>query len=167
MLVAQHVSPWKSSAQKGGVGVGPTGRCYAIPTIQGGVETIEPYVNKFLEYAKTHPNNRFLVTRIGCGIAGFDDMEIAPLFEEAVNISNIALPKTWWDIIGKECGVWRTSPSYPKFPKVWTLKTLNKYTALHKYEIGAGINTFLPDLKVRYVKERGEFGYAKFGDFFF
>ncbi len=150
-----------------GVGVGPTGRCYAIPTMQGGVETIEPYVNKFLEYAKTHPDNRFLVTRIGCGIAGFDDMEIAPLFEEAVNISNIALPKTWWGIIGKECGVWRTSPSYPKFPKVWTLKTLNKYTALHKYEIGAGINTFLPDLKVRYVKGRGEFGYAKFGDFFF
>lgn len=35
-----------------GVGVGPTGRCYAIPTMQGGVETIEPYVNKFLEYAK-------------------------------------------------------------------------------------------------------------------
>lgn len=109
-----------------GVGVGPTGRCYAIPTMQGGVETIEPYVNKFLEYAKTHPDNRFLVTRIGCGIAGFHDMEIAPLFEEAVNISNIALPKTWWDIIGKECGVWRTSPSYPKFPKVWTLKTLNR-----------------------------------------
>lgn len=76
-----------------GVGVGPTGRCYAIPTMQGGVETIEPYVNKFLEYAKTHPDNRFLVTRIGCGIAGFHDMEIAPLFEEAVNISNIALPK--------------------------------------------------------------------------
>ena len=109
-----------------GVGVGPTGQCYAIPTMQGDVETIEPYVNRFLEYAKTHQNNRFLVTRIGCGIAGFDDMYIAPLFEEAVNIPNIALPKTWWDIIGKECGVWRTSPSCSNFPKVWTLKTLNK-----------------------------------------
>ena len=150
-----------------GVGVGPTGQCYAIPTMQGDVETIEPYVNRFLEYAKTHQNNRFLVTRIGCGIAGFDDMYIAPLFEEAVNIPNIALPKTWWDIIGKECGVWRTSPSYSDFPKVWTLKTLNKYTTLHKYEIGAGVKTFLPDLKVRYIKGRGEFGYAKFGDFFF
>lgn len=150
-----------------GVGVGPTGQCYAIPTMQGDVETIEPYVNRFLEYAKTHQNNRFLVTRIGCGIAGFDDMYIAPLFEEAVNIPNIALPKTWWDIIGKECGVWRTSPSCSNFPKVWTLKTLNKYTTLHKYEIGAGVKTFLPDLKVRYIKGRGEFGYAKFGDFFF
>ena len=150
-----------------GVGVGPTGQCYAIPTMQGDVETIEPYVNRFIEYAKTHQNNRFLVTRIGCGIAGFDDMYIAPLFEEAVNIPNIALPKTWWDIIGKECGVWRTSPSYSNFPKVWTLKTLKKYTTLHKYEIGAGVKTFLPDLKVRYIKGRGEFGYAKFGDFFF
>lgn len=150
-----------------GVGVGPTGRCYAIPTMQGGVETIKPYVDEFLEYAKEHPDTRFLVTRIGCGIAGFDDMDIAPLFEEAVSIPNIALPKTWWNIIGRECGVWRTSPSHSKFPKVWTLKTLNKYTALYKYEIGAGIKTSLPDMKVRYIKGRGEFGYAKFGDFFF
>lgn len=150
-----------------GVGVGPTGRCYAIPTMQGGVETIKPYVDEFLEYAKEHPDTRFLVTRIGCGIAGFDDMDIAPLFEEAVSIPNIALPKAWWNIIGRECGVWHTSPSYSKYPKVWTLKTLNKYTALHKYEIGAGIKTSLPNMKVRYIKGRGEFGYAKFGDFFF
>lgn len=150
-----------------GVGVGPTGRCYAIPTMQGGVETIKPYVDEFLQYAKEHPDTRFLVTRIGCGIAGFDDMDIAPLFEEAVSIPNIALPKTWWNIIGRECGVWRTSPSHSKFSKVWTLKALNKYTALHKYEIGAGIKTSLPDMKVRYIKGRGEFGYAKFGDFFF
>ena len=150
-----------------GVGVGPTGRCYAIPTMQGGVETIKPYVDEFLEYAKEHPDTRFLVTRIGCGIAGFDNMDIAPLFEEAVSIPNIALPKTWWHIIGRECGVWHTNPSHSKYPKVWTLKTLNKYTALHKYEIGAGIKTSLPNMKVRYIKGRGEFGYAKFGDFFF
>ena len=54
-----------------GVGVGRTGQCYAIPTMQGGVETIRPYVNEFIRYAEQHPELTFLVTRIGCGIAGF------------------------------------------------------------------------------------------------
>lgn len=82
-----------------GVGVGPTGRCYAIPTMQGGVETIKPYVDEFLEYAQEHPDTRFLVTRIGCGIAGFDDMDIAPLFAKAVNLPNVALPRFWWNCL--------------------------------------------------------------------
>ena len=34
-----------------GVGVGRTGQCYAIPTMQGGVETIKPYVDEFIMYA--------------------------------------------------------------------------------------------------------------------
>ena len=54
-----------------GVGSGPTGRCYAIPTMQGGLESIRPYAEEFIEYAKKHPDNRFLLTRVGCGIAGF------------------------------------------------------------------------------------------------
>lgn len=86
-----------------GVGVGPTGQCYAIPTMQGGVETIKPYVDEFLEYAQGHPDTRFLVTRIGCGIAGFDDAEIAPLFSTAINLPNVALPKSWWGILGADC----------------------------------------------------------------
>ena len=56
-----------------GVGVGRTGQCYAIPTMQGGVETIRPYVDEFIRYAEQHPELTFLVTRIGCGIAGFTD----------------------------------------------------------------------------------------------
>ena len=87
-----------------GVGVGPTGRCYAIPTMQGGVENIKPYVDEFLEYAKEHPDTRFLVTRIGCGIAGFRDAEIAPLFAKAVNLPNVALPRFWWNCLGAEGG---------------------------------------------------------------
>lgn len=150
-----------------GVGVGPTGQCYAIPTMQGGVESIEPYVDEFLEYAKNHPDNRFLVTRIGCGIAGFNDIEIAPLFMKAVTLPNVALPKSWWDYLGEECGAWRSKPQSSSFPQVWKLDTLNRYVAEHRYEFGAGIKTFLPELKVRYIKERGKFGYAQFGDFFF
>lgn len=82
-----------------GVGVGATGQCYAIPTMQGGLETIRPYVDEFIAYAKQHRKKRFLVTRIGCGIAGFTDEEIAPLFREATKESNIALPKEWWRIL--------------------------------------------------------------------
>ena len=82
-----------------GVGVGPTGLCYAIPTMQGGVETIKPYVDDFIEYAKQHPGQKFLVTRIGCGIAGFTDDEIAPLFAEATNLLNVSLPETFWKVL--------------------------------------------------------------------
>ena len=78
-----------------GVGVGRTGQCYAIPTMQGGVETIRPYVNEFIRYAEQHPELTFLVTRIGCGIAGFTDEQIAPLFAAARNLPNVALPEGW------------------------------------------------------------------------
>ena len=78
-----------------GVGVGPTGQCYAIPTMQGGVETIRPYVDDFIRYAEQHPERTFLVTRIGCGIAGFTDEQIAPLFTAARDLQNVALPEGW------------------------------------------------------------------------
>jgi len=78
-----------------GIGVGPTGQCYAIPTMQGGVETIRPYVDDFIRYAGQHPKRTFLVTRIGCGIAGFTDEQIAPLFTAARDLQNVALPKGW------------------------------------------------------------------------
>lgn len=82
-----------------GIGVGLTGRSYAIPTMQGGVETIKPYINQFVEFAKNNFEMKFLVTRIGCGIAGFKDEEIAPLFKEAAKISNIYLPQKFYDIL--------------------------------------------------------------------
>ena len=82
-----------------GVGVGLTGQSYAIPTMQGGVETIRPYVDEFIEFANQHQNMKFLVTRIGCGIAGFNDEDIAPLFRKALPVSNIYLPQKFYDII--------------------------------------------------------------------
>lgn len=75
-----------------GVGVGLTGQTYAIPTMQGGIETIKPYVDQFIEYAKEHQEKKFLVTRTGCGIAGFKDEEIAPLFKKATSLKNVYLP---------------------------------------------------------------------------
>ena len=78
-----------------GCGVGHRGQSYAIPTMQGGVETIKPYVDEFIEYAKSHPEFFFYVTRIGCGIAGFRDKDIAPLFAAAREVENICLPKSF------------------------------------------------------------------------
>lgn len=82
-----------------GQGVGIQGQSYAIPTMQGGVETIKPYVDEFTKLAREWDQNRFYVTRIGCGIAGFTDEEIAPLFDEAYNLYNVCLPKSFADII--------------------------------------------------------------------
>ena len=78
-----------------GCGVGLRGQSYAIPTMQGDVETIKPYVDEFVAFAKDHPELFFYVTRIGCGIAGFRDREIAPLFAEAVPLPNVCLPESF------------------------------------------------------------------------
>lgn len=80
-----------------GNGDGPQGQSYAIPTMQGGVDTIKPYVDKFITYAKSHPEQTFLVTPIGCGIAGFMPEDIAPLFTDAINVENIHLPQSFWN----------------------------------------------------------------------
>ena len=82
-----------------GNGDGIQGQSYAIPTMQGGVDTIRPYVDKFIAYAKQHPDKQFLVTRIGCGIAGFSADEIAPLFADAATVENISLPDDFWEEI--------------------------------------------------------------------
>ena len=82
-----------------GCGVGLRGQSYAIPTMQGGVDTIAPYVDEFIAFAKDHPKLFFYVTRIGCGIAGFRDREIAPLFMDAISIENVTLPESFARII--------------------------------------------------------------------
>ncbi len=82
-----------------GQGVGMQGQSYAIPTMQGGVETIKPYVDDFINFASECDQNTFLVTRIGCGIAGFTDAEIAPLFREALKLYNVRLPRSFVKIL--------------------------------------------------------------------
>ena len=78
-----------------GLGVGLQGQSYGIPTMHGGVDAIKPYVDEFIEFAKTRPELTFLVTRVGCGIAGFTNEEISPLFAKAHEVENIVLPSGW------------------------------------------------------------------------
>lgn len=82
-----------------GQGIGLQGQSYGIPTMHGGVDAIKPYVDEFIEFAKSHPELTFLVTRIGCGIAGFRDEEIAPLFKECIEMENVCLPKSFHEYI--------------------------------------------------------------------
>lgn len=82
-----------------GQGVGMQGQSFAIPTMQGGVETIKPYVDDFIALAREWDQTTFYVTRIGCGIAGFKDEQIAPLFIDALDMYNVRLPKSFVDVL--------------------------------------------------------------------
>ena len=80
-----------------GQGIGIQGQSYAIPTMQGNIDTIKPYVDEFIKFAISHKKMKFLVTKIGCGIAGFKVSEIAPLFYNCIEIENVYLPLEFWD----------------------------------------------------------------------
>ena len=80
-------------------GVGLHGKTYAIPTMHGGVDDIKPYVDEFIDFAKENKQYKFLVTRIGCGIASFKDLEIAPLFAKALELENVYLPLSFLEYL--------------------------------------------------------------------
>lgn len=95
-----------------GKGIGIQGNSYAIPTLNFAayagtklddlklpVPVIGKYVNQFLDFAANHPNLFFYVTPIGCGIAGFTEAEMAPLFKGALQLDNVALPASFIRII--------------------------------------------------------------------
>ncbi len=82
-----------------GVGVGMQGQSYAIPTMHGGVDAIRPYVEQFIDFARNNPDLTFLVTPIGCGIAGFTPAQMAPLFQDAISVENILLPRSFVNVL--------------------------------------------------------------------
>jgi len=80
---------------KWGIGIGRTGNSYAIPTKSASLRVrplhdIESSVAGFIGYAKDNPSLTFLVTAVGCGLAGYSPKDIAPMFEGAP--SNCVLP---------------------------------------------------------------------------
>ncbi|MEG1556010.1 MAG: hypothetical protein RR356_04725 [Bacteroidales bacterium] len=82
-----------------GQGVGRQGQSYAIPTMNLELNRILTYIDEFIIYAQQHPELTFMVTSIGCGIAGFHAKEIAPLFKRAVKVNNIYLPAIFWNFL--------------------------------------------------------------------
>lgn len=89
-----------------GVGRWMTGQCYAIPTKNfqlktQPIEKIEAEIKIFSQFTRRRTDRVFLVTEIGCGLAGYRPEEIAPLFDWAVEQENISLPLRFWEIILK------------------------------------------------------------------
>lgn len=88
-----------------GQGVGLQGRSYGIPTVNASITAplslpkIAGYVSEFVEFARTRPDLTFLVTEIGCGLAGLTVKEIAPLFVDAMDVPNIWLPRRFWRVL--------------------------------------------------------------------
>jgi Mg-chelatase subunit ChlD len=82
-----------------GQGRGLQGRSYAIPTMSGSLQEIAYEVQDFILFADQHPELTFLVTRIGCGIAGYTDRDIAPLFAGAYSLPNVYLPAEFWKVL--------------------------------------------------------------------
>lgn len=100
-----------------GVGVGPTGTAYALPTKDRKIETlpleeVRDHVGDFLHYALTHPEKKFRVTAIGCGLAGFTAEQIAPMF--SLPPENVRLPPEWREHLGILDDTWFWS--YEEFP---------------------------------------------------
>jgi hypothetical protein len=87
-----------------GIAEGRTGQSYAIPTVKENIagplslDEIRAAVERFLHYAATHPEESFLVTRVGCVLAGHKDADIAPMFRDAP--LNCSLPDTWAQATG-------------------------------------------------------------------
>jgi hypothetical protein len=88
-----------------GQATGLQGRTYGIPTVNKTIsnklpiDIVKDYIDDFIMFATMHPEYTFLVTEIGCGLAGFTVKQIAPLFKKAVDIENIHLPAKFWRVL--------------------------------------------------------------------
>jgi len=82
-----------------GQGIGRMGKCYALPTLNKDMEVMEldsikHYVDALISHMRLHPKETFFITRFGCGIAGYRDEDIAPMFLRA-NLDNCSIAESW------------------------------------------------------------------------
>jgi hypothetical protein len=81
-----------------GNGEGLQGQSYALPTMEG-IENTTAAARHFTACAKEHPELKFFVTPVGCGIAGYTPEDIAPMFREAAKLENVYLPISFWKVL--------------------------------------------------------------------
>lgn len=94
-----------------GLGEGLAGESYALPTV--GIRfapmtfgLVFESVRRFIDFARSHKDLEFKVTRVGCGIAGFKDSEIAPIFCDAPR--NCLFDEAWEEYLPKDAKFWGT-----------------------------------------------------------
>lgn len=101
-----------------GVAEGLTGYCYALPTVNATVTgkvpmaSLKQYVNNFIQCAKDRQDLTFLVTEVGCGLAGFTVDQVAPLFSECADLDNVFLPKSFAETLIRK-GLYQQPPEEP------------------------------------------------------
>lgn len=94
-----------------GQGYGLHGQSFAIPTKDRSIQTlplkaIRQYVDAFIRFSQAHPEMKFQVTAIGCGLAGYEHKDIAPLFWAAM--SNCYFDSAWEGLLVAEGRYWGT-----------------------------------------------------------
>ena len=115
---------------------GPQGNCYAIPVdIRGeAVDNVSMYmkrhIDKFLAYAKAHKDQFFVIIKVGCGNAGFDEEFMAPFFKEALKMENVSLPKSFVDILKKS----KTDKKTDSIQRVFNLIILDESGSMSSIE---------------------------------
>lgn len=113
LLGEHHGGAAKTALEFGaayGEGIGRHGSTYAIPTKRQKIlgqkerpsltlDVIETFICLFIMYARKNPDEKFLVTKIGCGRAGYEPKDIAPLFLYGIYDTNIYLPESFWEVL--------------------------------------------------------------------
>ena len=165
-----------------GVGAGRQGQSYGIPTKDGRplpdnprpsfndpaqtlpLEAIKPFIVEFVEYAKAHPAERFFVTRVACGLAGYEDKDVAPLFSEAP--SNCSFPEDWRQWLGRAevpaevapaANIWSGASGLPGALTNMSERAREKGCIKHPYPVKINGVTY-PDAEAAYqaLKVHGE-----------
>jgi len=102
---------YRNHGAKFGIGEGHVGNSYGVPTKDGNLKTLKlneimHHVVLFIMYAEANPKLTFKVTRIGCGLAGLNDWDMAPMFEQATN--NCQFDNKWKLYLGDSKEYWGT-----------------------------------------------------------